>query len=101
MEERNKGADLEKLANATIENLEFRNDFEYGAPGLDQRRPFGNSGVEEDIMEIIGMKPVADDYFSEEQKEYARSLFCNELVPYMQKRWKELKAPATEKKESQ
>src|ERR1043166_9600468 len=32
------------------------NDREYGAPEIDPKRPYGNSDVENDILEILGWK---------------------------------------------
>ena len=34
--------------------------FETGAPGIDPKRPYGNSNVEEDIAHILGLKPTYD-----------------------------------------
>jgi len=36
-------------------------DCEYGAPSVDCKRPYGNSSVEEDIAEIIGLEMLEDD----------------------------------------
>ena len=43
------------------------NDCEYGAPGMDCKRPFGNSGVDTDLAEILS-------------KESPRCPHCNELI---------------------
>ena len=37
------------------------NDCEFGSPEIDCKRPYGNSNVEEDIAEIIGMKDAYDE----------------------------------------
>ena len=84
-EERNEQADLSKLANAFFQNLE-RDNCEYGGWGLDDKRPFGNSDVATDILEIIGWDPVADDYYSETQQEYAHSLY-DKLADYLKDTW--------------
>jgi hypothetical protein len=34
----------------------YNEDCEYGAPEIDPKRPYGNSSVEQDILEIIGIK---------------------------------------------
>ncbi|MCU1325011.1 MAG: hypothetical protein JWN34_381, partial [Bryobacterales bacterium] len=36
-------------------------DCEYGAPEIDPKRPYGNSSVEYDILEILGVKPDSED----------------------------------------
>lgn len=37
-------------------------DCEYGAPAIDCKRPFGNSSVERDIIDILGWPWPKDDY---------------------------------------
>jgi ribosomal protein S27AE len=40
-------------------------DVEYGAPGIDEKRPFGNSGsayIEREICEYLDLEPVATDH---------------------------------------
>lgn len=70
---------LEKLALAVLANLSHQNDCEYGSIGTDCKRPFGNSDVEGDILEIIGVKPEGDDgdreCWSSKQREYAATLY--------------------------
>lgn len=77
--------DMEKLATAFFDNLQ-RDDCEYGAIGVDCKRPFGNSDVEGDILEILGVKPGGDDgdskCWSSDQREYAASLYGN-LIRYL------------------
>lgn len=84
-------SDLNKLADAFYKGLIFNNRCEYGSPGLDYKRPFGSSCVELDILNIIGYGPEgADgdgDLYSEQQKEYARSLYSEKLVPYLKAKW--------------
>ncbi len=56
--------DAFELADHFFLNLE-RGDCEYGGWGLDDKRPFGNSYVVGDIMEILGIDPSVsggDDY---------------------------------------
>lgn len=53
-------------------------DSEYGAPAVDCKRPYGNSNVEDDILEILGIIPedVSNygDYYTDKQREYAKIL---------------------------
>jgi hypothetical protein len=92
--ERNKESDLKKLANRVIEEIYFDNSCCYGAPTMDCKRPFGNSfGIERDILEIIGWDCVDEESNPsgyDEQIRYARELYTEEVVPYIQRRWKEL-----------
>jgi len=88
---RNKEKDLKRLADAFYENLLFDDLCEYGYVGLDCKRPFGNSDVEGDILEIIKWKPKGNDgyeaCYSSEQLEYARHLYIDELIPYLKRQW--------------
>lgn len=47
-------------------------DCEFGAPAIDCKRPYGNSGVHEDIANILGINGFEDSdgeiHFSEEQE---------------------------------
>jgi hypothetical protein len=49
-------------------------DCEFGAPGVDSKRPYGNSDVVSDIAEILGVKGALDRHgyeeFSDEQEDY-------------------------------
>lgn len=81
---------LRLLAIAYYENLEFRDPYNVGSPMLDCKRPFGNSGYEADILEIIGAEPEekeedGDGYmvWSKDQYEYARKLYTEELTPFL------------------
>jgi len=54
-------------------------DCEFGAPAIDCKRPYGNSDVESDILEILKVKPAFTHRdgtyeYSDEQEEYARIL---------------------------
>jgi len=70
--------DMEKLEKAFFRNLE-RDDCEYGAIGVNCKRPFGNSDVEGDILELIGAKPEGDDgisaCWSSKQRAYATKMY--------------------------
>lgn len=45
-----------------LQNAEWRMlDIEYEAPGIDPKRPYGNSSVEEDIREILNDESLNDD----------------------------------------
>lgn len=80
--------DMAKLATAFFDNLQ-RDDCEYGAIGVDCKRPFGNSDVEGDILELLDAKPEGEEdggkAWSQEQREYAAELYGN-LIPYLQKK---------------
>lgn len=86
--------DLEELAHAFFENLEYDPSVEYGHVGLDPKRPFGNSDVEGDILEIIGEEPEGDDghdkCWSSDQRQYAEELYKDKLVPYLKRKWQEM-----------
>jgi len=90
--DRNIEADCRKLASAFFDNLQFEYSYEYGSLGTDCKRPFGNSNVEADILDIIGWKPEGDDgdgaCYASWQKEYANDLFRVKLIPFLQKEWK-------------
>lgn len=90
MNDRDKEADLWKLADAFFGNLEREQHMEYGGWGLDDKRPFGNSDVHDDILEIINCSPVVDDYQSREQEDYAAELY-DELGGFLQTKWVEFR----------
>lgn len=84
---------LARLADAFFENIEYDGSAEFGSIGLDCKRPFGNSSVEYDIIEIIGLLEAYNSVGEEHQrayKRYARELYCNDLVPYLKRRWADL-----------
>lgn len=58
--DRDTTADLQVLANAFFQNLMVSN-YEYGGIGVDSKRPFGNSDVEYDILEMLGCEAEGDD----------------------------------------
>ena len=39
------------------------NDCEFGAPEIDPKRPYGNSGVHQDMIEILGLEEVKDGIY--------------------------------------
>ena len=81
---------LEKLEKAFFQNIERHDDCEYGSIGLDCKRPFGNSDVEGDILEIIGVEMAGDDgdgpCWSSGQREYAAGLY-DELAPWIRAKY--------------
>lgn len=86
--ERDINKDLARLADAFFENLIVDKSCEFGSVGLDCKRPFGNSSVEQDMFEIIGLPPEfkcpnCGDEWSKEQYEYVRDLYYVKLVPYL------------------
>lgn len=38
-------------------------DSEFGAPEIDPKRPYGNSDVEQDMLEILGLKELRSEVF--------------------------------------
>lgn len=85
---------LRLLAIAYYHALEFLDPYNVGSPMLDCKRPFGNSGYEADILEIIEAEPEEEDepgmghgdgnmVWSKEQYEYARKLYTEDLTPYL------------------
>lgn len=90
--------DLAALASAFFDNLEIQYG-EYGGIGLDCKRPFGNSDVESDILELIGEvmegNDGEDDCWSSKQRDYARSLYHEKLIPYLKKVYGSSRKPKT------
>lgn len=88
---RDKREDLKKLAKVFLSNLEI-NDCEYGGIGVDSKRPFGNSDVDSDILEIIGWEMEGNDgndsCYSSKQREYSWNLYHKELIPFLNKEFK-------------
>lgn len=81
-----KNDDMLKLEKAFFQNL-TRIECEYGGIGVDCKRPFGNSDVEGDILEIIGAKPEGDDgeaeCWSSKQRAYAAEMYGS-LIAWLQ-----------------
>jgi hypothetical protein len=78
---------LRLLAIAYYEVLEFLDPYNVGSPMLDCKRPFGNSGYEADILEIIEEEPEDEEddnmVWSNKQYDYARQLYTEDLTPYL------------------
>lgn len=95
MKARSKAIDTHILAKAFFAGLHI-DDCEYGGIGLDPKRPFGNSDVDADILEMIGADPEGDDgegpCWSSYQRDYARSLYHEELIPYLKEIWAQFEA---------
>lgn len=80
--------DLRCLGIAFFENIELNMNACFGSIGLDCKRPFGNSLVESDILDIIGWEE--DENYEDENgndlddgQKYARDLYYEELLPYV------------------
>jgi hypothetical protein len=91
--------DLKKLAGAFFQNLAYDPSCEYGSVGVDCKRPFGNSDVEGDVLEIIGATEEGDDghdkCWSRNQREYASALYQEHLVPYLREQWRSFNGEAS------
>lgn len=81
MDKRNIKSDLQKLSVEYFKNMVVEDDY----IGADQKRPFGNSAIESDILEIIGQQAGEDGNYSDEQYDYANDLYYKYLIPYIQK----------------
>lgn len=88
---RNEIQDLKVLANAFYRELSFIDGIEYVWVGLDCKRPFGNSQVEDDILNILEIGPEefedGEPAYSSAQREYARILYTEKLVPFLREDW--------------
>ncbi len=78
---------MDRLADAFFENLERNERCEYGGWGLDDKRPFGNSSVESDIAEIIGIEYDPNEDEREEFHAYLNELY-DDLGHYLKYMWK-------------
>ena len=91
--ERNIEQDLEKLAKAFLKHLTADKTHAFGSIGLDYRLPFGVGDIEGDILGIIDHPPTpksmyfGDGDWGEEEHEYARDLYYNKLVPFLQRKY--------------
>jgi phage-related minor tail protein len=81
---------LFKLADAFFDNLEIDN-VEFGGIGLDSKRPFGNSCVTDDILEIIGVEEPNENGYTDTQRDYADRLYREELIPFLREKWTALR----------
>lgn len=86
--------DVDTIADAVIAGL-FIDNCEYGAIGLDPKRPFGNSDVEGDMLELLDCDPEGDDgeveCWSSEQREYVRDIYHRHVIGRIQEVWKQRK----------
>jgi hypothetical protein len=82
---------LELLADEFMKYMELEWDGEYIESG-NPKRPFGNSDVLSDVIDVIGwIRADYDDVEAhDKQNEYAVSLL-NDLGKHIQKRWKEIR----------
>jgi hypothetical protein len=92
MDIRDEQKDLSILADAFFNNLIIDN-CEYGGIGLDSKRPFGNSGVTTDMLEMLEVEPEfkcpnCGEEYSEAQHDYVDKLYRQKLIPYLQVEWK-------------
>ncbi len=81
---------LEILADAFFAHL-LRDNVEYGAWGLDSKRPFGNSYVEGDIAELLEIE--LPEYETDEYEEmclYLNGLY-DDLGPFLRYKWLEFR----------
>ncbi len=84
-----KKEDMEKLEKAFFNNLR-KDNCEYGGIGIDCKRPFGNSDVEGDILELIDATPEGDDgdaeCYSSNQRKYAAAMYEG-LIGWLQSKY--------------
>jgi len=83
---RDRKKDSHVIASAIVEGLYINND-EYGAWCIDCKRPFGNSDVEGDMIEMLGI-----DCKDEDAREYVSQLY-KDAGDYIAERWSELADP--------
>jgi hypothetical protein len=83
-----------KLADMFYKHLE-RGNVEYGGWGLDDKRPFGDTLPEWDILDECGIKPEGTLYedeeereYTEEQEDYANELY-RDLGEFLKAKWRE------------
>jgi len=87
-EGRDIAVDTRNLANVVVANLR-RTSEGFGGIELDSKKPFGNSAVEADILELIGWAPVDEDTDRDlyrQQQSYARDVY-DRVLPFIQTRW--------------
>lgn len=53
---------------------DYREDCGFGAAGIDQNRPYGNSSVEIDICEILDISIGDDGFFTPEIENYCQKI---------------------------
>ena len=90
---RNEQQDLKILADAFFAGLTIL-EWEYGGIGIDPKRPFGNSDVEADMLEMLEWEPEGDDgdgpCYSSKQRYYVDGLYRKKLIPYLREQWAKL-----------
>lgn len=90
MDNRDEQKDLAILERAFFDEL-LITQCEFGGIGLDCKRPFGNSSVESDMLELIGWEMEGDDgdgsCYSSKQNEYVYNLYHEKLIPFLQSRY--------------
>jgi hypothetical protein len=84
MKPRNREKDMDALARAFFANLQQGS---YRGIGLSESRPFGNSDVAGDILELLDIEPANDEAsYSESQRDYADELY-GKLIDYLQAKY--------------
>lgn len=94
--DRDETKDLETLADAFFSSL-IISQYEYGGIGVDPKRPFGNSDVEGDMLELLACEPEGDDgdgpCWSSMQRGYVTDLYQGKLIPFLRAQWLARKPP--------
>lgn len=86
---RDRSADMKTLAIAFFENLE-RDNCEYGGWGVDSKRPFGNSDVDGDIIDLL-FSDDEDEAYNEQRRDdedlrhYVKGLY-DDLGDYLKEK---------------
>lgn len=86
---RDRDADMKTLAVAFFENLE-RDNCEYGGWGVDSKRPFGNSDVDGDIIDML-FEDDDDKVYNDQRREdedlrnYVKGLY-DDLGEYLKEK---------------
>ncbi len=80
---------MTKLATAVFSHL--REDVGYQSIGLDPKRPFWNSDVYEDLLDILDF-PLSED--PEKARNYVQSLWIS-LIPFLRQEWHKYQAMLT------
>lgn len=88
MRKRDRIADLLKLADKVMSEFEDGGDCHFGLNG---KRPFGNSGIAGDVIEIIGLEERDEDgETTEEGYAYACGLWA-EMPDFLRRAWKRMR----------
>lgn len=79
--------DMFKLADAFFKNIQPSPD-ECQGIGIDGKRPFGNSYIAGDVLDIIAAKPGGEDgAWSRAQEDYAYKLY-DDLARFLRATWR-------------